>query len=184
MLTLRKAFLSLPALVVLGGLVFWAVRAGGPARPSPAPAPAPGREPTSVVRGLDFADLDPDGTRCRIVAREGSGWEQEGTGDLKVMSAVLEKKGKIVHVDAGRALMQARTLLKLSEGVKVTWEEYEATLDRADYHRGEGRISSDAPVVLKGPGMSVRGTGIDVDVEKQTARIRSRVRAVLTGEKH
>ncbi|MBI5446056.1 MAG: LPS export ABC transporter periplasmic protein LptC [Deltaproteobacteria bacterium] len=180
----RKSLLALLGLgsLALAGLAWWALRPESSRRP--AGPPQAGRQPTSVARGIELVDVDPDGTRWRITARKGSGWEQEGTGSLTGIEALFDKKGQAVRVKAGSAAMESGTLLTLSQGVEVSWDGYRAALDRAAYHRGQGRISSDSPVLLDGPGMTVRGKGVDVDVETRKARIRSEVRAVIQGGSH
>ncbi|MBE0618122.1 MAG: LPS export ABC transporter periplasmic protein LptC [Proteobacteria bacterium] len=72
-------------------------------------------------------------------------------------------------------------MIRLSDGVEVAWGEYRALVDRAEYRRRQGRVTSDAAVILEGPALEVRGTGLEVDVEGRVARIGADVRARIRG---
>jgi len=84
-------------------------------------------------------------------------------------------------MDAAEAFIQEASEIRLFGGVEIVWGEYEARVDRAVYRRSEGSITSDAPVDLVGPGLSVQGRGVEVDVEGRVAKIMSEVRAVVGG---
>jgi hypothetical protein len=86
-----------------------------------------------------------------------------------------------VRLEAGAADIHGMDVVRLSEGVEVAWDEYRAHLEQAEYRRGQGRVTSDDPVSLEGAGLRVRGRGLEVDVQKRTARVREGVEASVGG---
>jgi LPS export ABC transporter protein LptC len=172
------------AVAALGVLGVWVLteRAPWPASDRGKVGSGTGGDPTSEMQGIEVVDVDPDGTRWRLSARSGTAWEKEETGTLLGVEALFEKEGNAIRVSAGRGELEAGRTVNLSDGVKVSWDAYEAVLDHATYERGTGMISSDAPVVLTGPGMIVRGTGVEVDVEGKRAQVQANVQTIFQRE--
>jgi LPS export ABC transporter protein LptC len=175
----RGAPVALLALVALSGAsaVWWVQKN---ARPPSAP-PSADSEPGSEFRGVELVDTDPDGTRWRLRAEEGVAWETEGRGELKGVKADFQRAGRALSAEAGRGEMQTRDVVRFLDGVTVRWQGYQVRLDDASYRRGDGKIVSDGPVTLTGPGLSVKGKGLEVDVEGKRAKILSGVSAVVGG---
>lgn len=120
-----------------------------------------------------------DGTAWRFRAREGRAWEREGTGWLRGVEAVMERRGDSVRLDAGSAGMERRDVLTFSGGVAISWAGYRAEAERATYEGARGRILSDAPVRLEGPGLEVTGRGLEVDVDGRRLRVLEGVHTVF-----
>lgn len=137
--------------------------------------------PTSEFRGVELVQQEADGAAWRLTAAEGEGWEAGGTGELRGVTGEIRRAGRTLRLEAGRARVEERDVIRLSGGVEVAWGEYRAQVERAEYQRREGRVVSDAPVVLEGPTLEVRGRGLEVDVEGRSARVREDVRAWVRG---
>lgn len=153
--------------------------------PRGAPAPAPpstAQEAPSRFRGVELTEVDADGTRWRLTAKEGAGWESKGTGGLRGVTAVFERRGRSVQVKSGRGDVKGGEVVTLSEGVTIQWDRYEARLDHATYERGKGMVRSADPLVLRGPGMDLTGKGLEIDVEGRRVHVASRVHATLRSE--
>lgn len=140
------------------------------------------REAPSQFQGVELSEEDVDGTRWRITAREGSAWEARSTGELRGVRAVFERRGRSLQMTAGRGNVSGGEVVILSEGVRVQWDRYEATLDRVTYERGKGVVRSTDPVAFRGPGIEVTGRGLDIDVEGRRVRIPLSVQATLGPE--
>jgi len=181
MIRARGRLLLVAGLLAAAAGAWWLI--GGRKPPTQA-RPAAGEAPTSQFRGVELVDTDADGTRWRVSAEEGAGWEADGTGELKGIQATFEKKGKSIRLSAARGRIEARDEVRLTGGVSLYSENYEVSLDEAVYHRGEGRVVSDGPVTLRGPGLVARGVGLEVDVGSRRARVRAKVSAVLGGNEH
>lgn len=163
-------------------LVLGALGAPGCRDSGDPPAPPGGVEaPTSVFRGVELVHQEADGDWWRLSAAEGEGWEGVGTGQLRDVRGEIRRGGQAVTLDAGRGEVGEFDVIRLSDGVEVRWDGYRAEVERADYGRGQGLVTSDAPVLLEGPGLQVRGRGMEVDVEKQRARVKEDVRAWIRG---
>ncbi len=147
-----------------------------------APAPEPAGKPESRFSGIEVVEQDSDGTLWRLTAREGRGQELERTGALRGVHVSLERGDGRIDLEADEASVAGGERVVLSGGVVVSWDGRRARTDDAVYERGSGRVRSDGPVLLVGRGLTVRGTGLEVDVDGRTAWVGGRVRAVLQGE--
>ncbi|MEW6486572.1 MAG: LPS export ABC transporter periplasmic protein LptC [Thermodesulfobacteriota bacterium] len=137
--------------------------------------------PTSVFEGVELVHQEEGGDWWRLTAAEGAGWEGEGTGSLREVRGEIRRGGHALRLEAGGADIDGRDVVRLSGGVEVAWDAYRAHLDRAEYRPGQGRVTSDDAVSLEGAGLRVRGRGLEVDVEKRTARVREGVEASVGG---
>lgn len=137
--------------------------------------------PTSVFEGVELVHQEKGGDWWRLTAAEGAGWEGEGTGTLREVRGEIRRAGRALRLEAGGADIDGMDVVRLSGGVEVAWDAYRAHLERAEYRRGQGRVTSDDPVSLEGGGLRVRGRGLEVDVEKRTARVREGVEASVGG---
>ncbi len=161
----------------LGGLAVALMLAGCRGGGEPAPAQAPG--PTSVFEGVEVVGEDPDGTRWRLQAARGVGREAEATGSLEGVAGTLTRGGRTLTLAAGAADAATSGEIRLWGGVEVHSGGYRARAARATYRRGEGRVVSEDPVEVEGPGLTVHGRGLEVDVEGRSVRVLDGVRAVL-----
>lgn len=166
-----RALRGLACVILLGGC-----------RGSTEPAPPSQEGPTSVFEQVEVVGEDPDGTRWRLTAERGAGREADVTGTLEGVVAVLERRGRTLSLTAGAADAAGEGALRLWGGVEVRSGGYRARVERATYRRGEGRVVSEDPVEVDGPGLSVRGRGLEVDVEGRSVRVLDGVRAVLQRE--
>ncbi len=146
-----------------------------------APEPAPAGKPESRFSGVEVVEQDPDGTLWRLTAREGRGRELERTGALRGVRVSLERGDGRIDLEADEASVEGGERVVLGGGVVVSWDGRTARTDTAVYERGSGRVRSYGPVLLEGRGLTVRGTGLEVDVDGRTAWVGGRVRAVLRG---
>ena len=161
---------------MVAGAVYWSVRKASPV------SPAPKQEQLSAVfKGVELVDQDPDGTSWRLAAREGAVREGDLSGWLRDVKVELESSGKTVRLGAAEAQIEEGKEIRLSGGVEISWGEYKAQVERATYYRGDGRIFSPGVVTLTGPGLSVRGRGVEVDVHARAAKINQDVSAVVGG---
>ncbi|GAB4266611.1 MAG: hypothetical protein Kow0092_19650 [Deferrisomatales bacterium] len=156
----------------------WLLLQGLPG-PVPTPTQAPDREPASEFRGVELVEQEADGTVWRLTAEEGQAWETETSGVLKQVRLEFQRRARRVELEAGEARVERGEEIRLSGGVRIAWAGYTARMDRATYLRERGEIRSDGPVELAGPAMTVRGKGLEVDVEGRVARILARVRTVV-----
>ena len=137
--------------------------------------------PTSRFTGVDLVTQDPDGTRWRLQAEQGEGWEGVGTGKLQWVRGSLERGSASVRLEAGRAEVDEMDAVRLSGGVILRWDGYTARVPQAEYRRRDGRVTSGEAVELEGSTVSVQGTGLDLDVERRMARIQTGVTARIAG---
>jgi LPS export ABC transporter protein LptC len=126
---------------------------------------------------VQLVSQEPDGTRWTLQAQQGQGWEGQGTGKLEGVRGTLERASGTVQLEAGRAEIEEMDVIRLSEGVVLRWDGYAVRLSSAEYQRRGGRVTSADRVELQGANLSVRGTGLDLDVAQRTARIMSDVDA-------
>lgn len=175
----RAALVALVAAGLFGGA--WAAASLLGRAPSSPAAERQGSKPTAEFRGVELVDVDPDGTHWRVDAQEGSMWGGNNKGELEGVKVTLKKKGREVRAEAARSRFDTRDEVRFLGGVTVSWEGYRARAEEASYRRGEGRVVSKGPVVLTGPGIVVKGTGLEVDIDASRARILSRVSALVGG---
>ena len=147
--------------------------------PSPPTRARPATETASEFQGVVLVDVDSDGTRWRVSADEGTVWEADGRGELKSVRAEFEKGEGVIRAAAGRGRIESKEEVRLVEGVTLAWQGYRAEAEEATYRRGVGMVVVAGPVVLTGPGIRVRGRGLEVDVDGRRARVRSEVAAVV-----
>ncbi len=168
-------FLAIVAALVIAGLTlvrFPAERRGGE-------EPQEDR-PTSVFEGVELFDQDSDGTRWRVRGERGFATEAQVSGTLEGVRAEFEREDWRLEVTAGKADLKEGVRLHVSGGVDLSWEAYRVQVPQAVYHKGRGLITSEDDVLLAGPGIRVRGVGLEIDVRTHSARVLSRVRAELT----
>jgi LPS export ABC transporter protein LptC len=170
----------LPVISILAGAFF--VLTLWPNDPVPS-TPSPQEEaPVSVFRGVELVDQDSDGTTWRLSAEEGVAQQATASARLHGVSGSFERRGGRLELKAGEAEVEQGEEVRLSGGVEMFWRGYGARVERAKYHRGRGVITSDARVELTGPGLAVAGSGFEIEVEEQIARVLTDVHAVLQEE--
>ena len=173
------------ATVLLFGCLVLSTPAGALSRRPPEPPAEPGgaEVATSRFEGVELVGEDADGTVWKLRAEEGWGREGERTGTLRGVRATLRKGDQNFVLESERAAVEEEgRVFHFSEGVRITWGEYEVRVERASYLQTLGVVTSDSPVEFTGPGLRVSGAGVEVEVARRVVRIPAAARAVLGEE--
>ncbi|HSH71031.1 MAG TPA: LPS export ABC transporter periplasmic protein LptC [Deferrisomatales bacterium] len=172
------------AMALLFGCLVLSTPVGALSRrpPEPPSGPVEAEVATSRFEGVELVGEDADGTVWKLRAEVGWGREGERTGTLRGVQATLRKGDRDILLSAERAVVEEGRAFHFSDGVRISWGDYEVQLERAAYQMTQGMVTTDSPVEFTGPGLRISGVGVQVEVARRVVHIRARVRAVLGEE--
>ncbi len=133
------------------------------------------------LEGVRMDGMDAKGAQYTVLAQRAAA---DTKGNLARLTGVnLKVSGKTGGIEAvaGQCELEAQKCVSLADGVELTWDQWRAELERADYFHDTSTIRSDSRVRIVRDIIEITGTGLAVDIESGVARIRNDVHATIGG---
>jgi len=137
-----------------------------------------------ALQDVDYMHSEAGVARWRLEAKRAARLATEG--QLAVKNIVLtfyNEQGvqqTVVHADEGDADKEFSEIYLRGNVLVESERGYRLVADQLVYRQGERKVFSESPVVFDVGNMSVRGHGLELDLESQAMVVYDHVEAILT----
>lgn len=181
---IRLIILLMPLVIALTIPLWWTPVADF-LRPRSGPAQtqvSPGQFQQFAMEGVSLTRSIAGRPDWQITASRLTTTERENELLLEDVDAVLRGEGGgRFQVTSEKGLYDTdRLVLTLEQRVRIQLEnDHELKTDLLHYLEKTGRVETEAPVRLQGPGLMVRGQGMTYDLDSGSYAVGGRVRVVI-----
>ncbi len=125
-------------------------------------------------KGFEFGDKA-EGWRVRLATCRSSDESKLANCDDVKITYATPKNGELVVTGLHAKVDMGTKELDLMGDVTLTSSQITMRTDKVHYSPQQRLLTSDDPVSITGTGLTMSGTGLDVEVPTQTMRLRSNV---------
>lgn len=148
---------------------------------APAATQTKAAEPAQIFEGLTIEGGDPQSGLWLVTAETGTAEADGSYGKLSGVNATFTGQKGEVTARADTCELVGDSGLKLGGDVVIGWNGWTARTQSARYLQKQSRVASDSEVLIDGDALTISGTGLEIDIAGQSARLKSRVHAVIRG---